>query len=459
VKRASRLDGLGLVRLIPFAAIVSLLIACSGPGSDLPSPVASPSPAGTRLPPAAVAVAATATAPPAATSTAASTVAAVAPTATVPAPSPAATAALPTIPIPIAAVATRVAGSSPAASAPSPTPAIPPSTGPLVPAYRIAFVSNGAVGDDIWTVDPDGHRLTDLTKAQKTKGNDDDPQWSPDGTRIAFVSDRDGGGGDIWVMNADGTSPRNLTRTPGDDLSPRWSPDGKRIAFTSFRDSDAEIYLMNADGTEQTNLTKSDGDDLQPAWSPDGTRIAFVSERGKKPRALYALSVDAPKSPPQLAAAACDIASPVWSPDGKNIAVVACVGADGQGSVDPLQHVVYIVGAAGGGLVAVSDPKMESGGPTYTPDGRSLAYWSYRTRDQADIIVVTFGANTRRVIQAPPGVAREPAWSADNATVAFIGGDFTIGNVIVADAGGQTRNITSHAANDRSPRWSPQKLP
>jgi Tol biopolymer transport system component len=392
------------------------------------------------------------------TSTAASTTV-VAPTFTVPAPSPAATAPLPTIPIPIAAVATRVAGASPVASAPPSAPAIPPSAGPLVPAYRIAFVSNGAAGDDIWTVDPDGHRLTDLTKAQKTKGNDDDPQWSPDSTRIAFVSDRDGGGGDIWAMNADGTGTRNLTHTPGDDLNPRWSPDGKRIAFTSFRDGDAEIYLMNADGTEQTNLTKSDGDDLQPAWSPDGTRIAFVSERGKKPRALYALSVDAPKNPSQLAAPACDIASPVWSPDGKNIALVACAGADGRGAVDPLQHAIYIVGAAGGSLTAVSDPKMESGGPAYAPDGTSLAYWSYRTRDQADIAVVVFGTNARRVIQAPPGVAREPAWSADGANLSFIGGDFTIGNVIVADAGGLTRNITSHPANDRSPHWSPQKLP
>ena len=366
------------------------------------------------------------------------------PTATVPAPSPAATAPLPTVPVPVASAATRAIGSSTAVPAPAPTAGIPPSTGPLVPAYRIAFVSNGAVGDDIWTVDPDGHRLTDLTKAQKAKGNDSEPQWSPDGARIAFVSDRDGGGTDIWVMNADGTGARNLTHTAGDDLNPRWSPDGKRIAFTSFRDSDAEIYMMGADGTEQTNLTKSDGDDLQPVWSPDSTRIAFVSERGKKPRALYALTVDAPKNPAQLAAPACDIASPVWSPDGKNIAVVACAGADGQGPVDPLQHAIYIVGAGGGGLAAVSDPKMNSGGPTYAPDGTSLAFWSYRTRDQADIVVVTFGTNTRRVIQAPPGVAREPAWSADGANLAFIGGDFTIGNVIVADAAGMTRNITSH---------------
>ncbi len=371
-------------------------------------------------------------------------------TVTVPAPSPASTAPLPT-PAP---AGTRPASASPTgavASNAAPTPlAIPPSTGPLLPAYRIAFISNGSGTDDIWTVDPDGRRLTNLTKAQKTKGNDSDPQWSPDGKRIAFVSDRDGNA-DIWVMNVDGTGARNLTRSPGDDLNPRWSPDGRRIAFTSFRDSDAEIYMMTADGAEQTNLSKSDGDDLQPAWSPDSTQIAFVSERGKRPRALYILSVDAPKNANRVAGPSCDLASPVWSPDGRSITVVGCAGADGQGNPDPLQHVVYSAPAAGGALSAVSDPKADSGAPVYAPDGKSLAFWSYRTPQQADIVIVALGTNGRRVIQAPPGVAREPAWSVDSASIAFIGGDFTIGNVIVADVAGLTHNITNHAANDRYP--------
>jgi len=438
---------------LPVFVLTIFLTACSGPGSDLSSP--DPARAATDTvarPPAAPTVAPTARG----SAFFPTAVATTAPTRTVPAPSPASTA-----PIPTAPSATRVGASPAATSVATPLPAnptIPPSTGPLQPAYRIAFVSNSAGSDDIWTVDPDGRRLTNLTKAQKAKGNDSDPQWSPDGKRIAFVSDRDGNA-DIWVMNVDGTGARNLTHSPGDDLTPRWSPDGKRIAFTTFRDGDAEIYLMNADGAEQTNLTKADGDDLQPAWSPDGTQIAFVSERGKRPRALYALSLDAPKTPAKLAAPPCDLTSPVWSADGKTIAVVGCVGANGQGNPDPLQHVVYIVPAGGGALVAVSDPKVESGAPAFAPDGKTLAFWSYRTPQQADIVLFTLGANARRVIQAPPGAGREPAWSVDGASIAFIGGDFTIGNLIVVDGSGLSHNITNHAANDRSPRWSPQKLP
>jgi Tol biopolymer transport system component len=431
--------------------LIMLLVACSGPGDALPSP--GPSQATNTLPRPTIAPTTT---PFARGAVAFPTPSAAPPTATVPAPSPASTAPFPTAPT---TRASATPAAAPSAAIPQPTvPPIPPSTGPLQPAYRIAFVSNSGGSDDIWTVDPDGRRLTDLTKPQKTKGNDSDPQWSPDGKRIAFVSDRDGSG-DIWVMNVDGTGARNLTHTPGGNLNPRWSPDGKRIAFTSFRDGDAEIYVMTADGAEQTNLTKADGDDLQPVWSPDGTQIAFVSERGKRPHALYALNLDAPKTPTKLAAPACDLASPAWSPDGKTIAIVGCVGADGQGTPDPLQHVIYALPAGGGALVAVSDPKMDSGAPTFAPDGKTLAFWSYRTPQQADIVLFTLGANTRRVIQAPPGVGREPAWSADGATLAFIGGDFTIGNLIIVDGSGLTHNITNHAANDRSPHWSPQKLP
>lgn len=434
---------------IPLLAV--LLVACSGPGNDLPSSDSSATNTVSRptIAPTTTPVARGAVAFPTAVFT-------VPPTATVPAPAPISTAPIPTVP-----VSTRVSASPAASSIAIPQPTVPPvqpNTGPLQPAYRIAFVSNSAGSDDIWTVDPDGRRLTDLTKAQKTKGNDSDPQWSPDGKLIAFVSDRDGNA-DIWLMNVDGTGVRNLTHTPGDDLSPRWSPDGKRIAFTTFRDGDAEIYVMTADGAEQANLTKADGDDLQPAWSPDGAQIAFVSERGKHPRALYTLSLDASKPPVKLAAPPCDLASPAWSSDGKTIAIVGCAGADGQGNPDSLQHVVYAIPAGGGALAAVSDPKMDSGGPTFAPDGKTLAYWSYRTPQHADIALFTIGTNARRVIQAPPGAAREPAWSVDGANIAFIGGDFTIGNVIVADGSGLTHNITNHAANDRSPRWSPLKLP
>jgi TolB protein len=95
--------------------------------------------------------------------------------------------------------------------------------------------------------------------------------WSPDGSKIAI-----GDGQDIWTIPADetgGSTP--LVTGPGDNGVPSWSPDGRRLAFMSDRDGNFEIYVMNADGTGQTRLTDNPLTDGNPVWSPDGTRIAF----------------------------------------------------------------------------------------------------------------------------------------------------------------------------------------
>ena len=106
------------------------------------------------------------------------------------------------------------------------------------------------------------------------------PSWSPDGRHIAFVSSRDDGFGDIYVMESDGSNQRRLTNHSGFDLSPTWSPDGRHIAFASLRDDNFDIYVMELDGTNLRRLTNDPADDLSPTWSPDGRHIAFASGSG-----------------------------------------------------------------------------------------------------------------------------------------------------------------------------------
>jgi Tol biopolymer transport system component len=107
---------------------------------------------------------------------------------------------------------------------------------------------------------------------------DVDPTWSPDGKRIAFMSERDGNW-EIYVMNADGSGQANLTNNSANDRQPAWSPKGAKIAFTSDRDGNIEVYAMTAGGRRQTNLTKTAGNDILPSWSPDGRKIAFTTNR------------------------------------------------------------------------------------------------------------------------------------------------------------------------------------
>ncbi|MBU7018161.1 MAG: PD40 domain-containing protein [Theionarchaea archaeon] len=183
---------------------------------------------------------------------------------------------------------------------------------------RIAFVSNR---DDwryaIYVMDSDGNNMERLTAYPCRKFTFTFwPRWSPDGTKIVFISDRNGNS-EICVMDADGSNEINVSNNPWEDSQSSWSPDGTKIVFTSDRDGNHEIYVMNPDGSNQKRLTNTTSWEGSPAWSPDGTQIAFTSNR-EGSSDIYVMNTDGSNQRRLTRDSAAD-GGPIWSPDGTKI--------------------------------------------------------------------------------------------------------------------------------------------
>jgi probable HAF family extracellular repeat protein len=212
-------------------------------------------------------------------------------------------------------------------------------------ATRIAFQSNRDGDYEIFVMDIDG---TDVVKLTANSSRDEAPAWSPDGTKLAFMSNRiTQSNADIWVMNADGTNPVRLTTVASTDTYPSWSPDGEMIAFTSSRDGDEEIFVMNADGSNQTQITINKRRDFIPAWSPNGARIAFASNRDVSNNLdIYLMDPDG-SSVFRLTTKAKDDAVPAWS---RNSLRIAFQGIDTDNDWE-----IYRVAATGGPLTKLTN--------------------------------------------------------------------------------------------------------
>jgi WD40-like Beta Propeller Repeat len=144
---------------------------------------------------------------------------------------------------------------------------------------RIVFTSNRANSSnwDIYSMNVNGTGLVRLTS---TAGLDTEPVFSPDGSKIAFATERYGGDLELAVMGANGSGVQRLTNNTLHDIEPAWRPDGQEIAFTrQFSSHEKDVFLMKPDGTEQRRITFADGEDHDPTYSPNGQELVITSER------------------------------------------------------------------------------------------------------------------------------------------------------------------------------------
>jgi Tol biopolymer transport system component len=268
------------------------------------------------------------------------------------------------------------------------------------------------------------------------------PEWSPDGSKIAFRSSRGSG---IWVMNADGSGQRRLTENPRGDSFPTWSPDGNRIAFARWEGSSFQIHIMSADGAGPMPITSA-GSNFEPAWSPDGATIAFSSDRDGN-REIYAMRPDGAGQTNLTSNPALDTGAD-WSPDGRRIVFAS----NRDGDFD-----IYVMNADGSGVVQVTnDPALEVA-PSWSPDGTRLAFtlevpgpFGPGSNLRQLHILNADGSDRRRIHTT--ALADEADWSPDGRLIAFELGTASGSDIhTVAPDGSGLRNLTRTSSTPASP--------
>lgn len=322
----------------------------------------------------------------------------------------------------------------------------------------ILYSSSARGSADVYLQGVGGQIPINLT--EDSTDDDTEPAFSPDGEQIGFRSERQGGG--IFVMGRTGESARRVT---DDGFNPAWSPDGKEILFATenvrgnpyLRLSPSELWVVNIETGARRRVFQ--GDAVQPRWSPHGQRIAYwaflSSERDLAQRDIWTIPASGGSPVPITNDAAVDW-NPVWSPDGGYLYFIS----DRGGSMNVWR--VSIDERSGKPLSepeAVTTPSPYVAFLSFSADGRLMAYAS--SDITSNIQQVTFDSGTGSVRGAPADVTTgSRRWiglgvSPDGQWLAFHPWLHSEDIFVMRTDGSGLRQLTSDAANDRTPRWSP----
>jgi len=244
-----------------------------------------------------------------------------------------------------------------------------------------------------------------------------DPQPAPDGSRVAFiVTTADEEENDyrsrIWLVATDGdAAPTPLTAGAKKDTSPRWSPDGTRLVFVSNRAEETlHLWLLDLRGGEARQLTHGKEPASDPVWSPDGTRIAYVAHFGGE-------------QPPEKDAD--DKTKRVWENRVRTIARIK-YKHDGDGFWDGGYDHLFTIPTEGGERTQLTDGEWDDSQPAWSPDGSRIAFISYREDDRdrvarSDLWTVSAAGGEARKLTESNGEASSPSLSPNGQTIAFFG--------------------------------------
>jgi Tol biopolymer transport system component len=271
---------------------------------------------------------------------------------------------------------------------------------------RIAFVSNRDGTDDIYVVSSDGTGQKRLTNTPENKNG---IAWTRDGKQILF-SIYAGDTGRLYAIDLDGKNARQIAAVPG--RTPTLSPDGKRLVYTAGTWTETELMVASGEGSDAKRIRLASPIAWNNHWSPDSKQLAFTG-RGDPPKGLAIIVVNADGSEerrvtrlaPEDGRAQC----PAWSPDGRKLAFFASLG-----DRDSATSHIWIADAATGAAAKVGDharPYLDET-PSWFPDGKRLAFQSNRTGVMEIWTMNADGSSPRQLTGLATADSRSPTTAA-----------------------------------------------
>jgi TolB protein len=259
---------------------------------------------------------------------------------------------------------------------------------------RIAFVTKEGNRFKLNVADWDGQNVqTALNSGEPIIS----PRWSPDGTRLAYVS-FEARKPVVYVHSLSTGQRKAVAEFRGSNSAPAWSPDGSQLAVTLTRDGGSQIYMISSAGGESRRLTQSSGIDTEPWFSPDGASVYFTSDRGGSPQ-IYRMNVNDGNVARVTFGSTYNV-SPRVSPDGKQLAFIT--RRDGK-------FFVAIKELEGGGNETLLTDTGREESPSFAPNGRWVMY-STEAGGSEYLMAVTTDGRIKQRLTSNSGDIREPAW-------------------------------------------------